>query len=127
MSVPRSLPITLIAYCVAVVALLGAISAGGVLVARTSTGLLPQTLSEQSAFDAQLATARQIREVLARPLPQPQPLGPITAKRANPVPQMVAHTEKKRQAVPQGALDAMAMESRGDAFQYAPVDRYAPH
>ena len=39
---------------------------------------------EKTVLDERIATAREIKETLRRPIPSPEPLGPITAKLANP-------------------------------------------
>jgi hypothetical protein len=44
----------------------------------------------KSAIESQLKSAREIREALAKPIPQPQRLGPIASKPAKPAPNFAA-------------------------------------
>ena len=123
----RTLGIMVVAYAAAALVLIGMIGGGGLWIWQASAGLLPDTSHEKSAFELQLETARNIREVLAKPLPRPGPLPPITAERANPVPRATVIAEKPRR-IPYGAWGAMAMDTRKvPTFQYAPPDRFAPN
>ena len=60
-------------------------------------------------------TAREIQRALATPVPQPPPLGPITAARARPLPSSAAimRPEGKRKKSPNG-YDAMARGSSAE-------------
>jgi hypothetical protein len=58
--------------------------------------------TEKTVLDQRIASARQIREALSRPLPPPEPLPPITAKVAKHNNQQVAAREQResREAAP---------------------------
>ena len=60
---------------------------------------------EPSRMDQMVANAREIRAALLKPVPPPEPLGPITQKPAHPV-QAVSKAIPRR--LPQAALDAYA-------------------
>jgi hypothetical protein len=133
MTVRKSLPVLSLAYGAAITVLAGVILGSVAFAVKASTELLPRESNEQSPFAVQLATARHIRQVLAKPLPQPEPLAPITAKRANPVQQVSVHVEKEkkrqRRRLPQAALNSLAMQPLQSAptFVYPPYDRFAPN
>jgi hypothetical protein len=80
---------------------------------------------EKTVLDERIATAREIKEVLRRPIPRPEPLGPITAKLANPQASKTASAPDKKIKLPQAALDAMAMDQSGarPSVSYSIVDR----
>jgi hypothetical protein len=126
----RTLALMVVAYAATALILIGVISGGGLWALKASARLLPDTSREKTSFELQLETARDIRQVLATPVPPPAPLPPITAKRANPIPRASVMVEKQRRISPE-AREAMAMDTQGQArtfqYQYAPVDRFAPN
>jgi hypothetical protein len=117
-------------YTVAIAAVLAALGACGVIALKATPQLLPPQKRQQSALDIQIEGSRSIREALAKPLPSPTPLAPITAKRANPVPFQVTstmHPKHKSRPNPSQALNAMAMETvQGPSILYPEYDRTAP-
>ena len=91
---------------------------------KTEAGTV-QSRREKTILDERIATAREIKEALRRPIPRPEPLGPITAKLANPQSSKMASAPNKKIKLPQAALDAMAMDQRGKrpSVSYSVVDR----
>jgi hypothetical protein len=76
-----------------------------------------QSPREKTILDDRIATAREIKEALRRP---------ITAKVANPQGNKVASVpEKKKIKIPRAALNAMAMDRGGmsPSGSYSTVDR----
>jgi hypothetical protein len=70
--------IALLAYItVAAVMLVGASGAVAVLIKRSTE---QEQTSFKTAIESQLASAREIREALARPIARPEPLPPISSK-----------------------------------------------
>jgi hypothetical protein len=67
-------------YAAIVAALIGSIAIA-LAVVGSSVASLPSARTK-SAFETQLESAREIREALAKPVPQPERLGPITSKPA---------------------------------------------
>ena len=84
-----------------------------------------QSRREKTVLDERIATAREIKEALRRPIPRPEPLGPITAKLANPQGSKMASSPGKKIKLSQAALDAMAMDQSGarPLVSYSAVDR----
>jgi hypothetical protein len=128
----RSLPALLLVYSTVVATVI----LGGGWVAASVIGN-PEEVTEsqrtKSILDERIATAREIKAILARPQPKIEPLPPITATLANPNASKVAIRspldQPKKHKLSPGALDAMAMGTRqdwGSSFtSYAPVDRGA--
>ena len=95
---------------------------------------------ERTRLEEIVDTAREIRQALARPIPQPPPLEPITQKPAHAVgSRMVEHQSPQKpkvyvrgrrtptDALPSAAMDSFAMEQRSTSPQesYPTVDRHA--
>jgi hypothetical protein len=84
---------------------------------------------EKTVLDERIATAREVKEALRRPIPRPEPLGPITAKVANALGRNVvavpATKTTKITKIPRAALNAMAMDHSGisSSVSYPTVDR----
>jgi len=106
----RSFPVLVGAY---LLVLLVACGVGYALIRTTvaTADATAESKREKTVLDERIATAREIREILSRPQPPIEPLPPITAKRANPVPTKVVGMEgKKTIRLPKEARDAFAME-----------------
>jgi hypothetical protein len=84
-----------------------------------------QSLREKTILAERIATAREIKEALGRPISRPEPLGPITAKLANPPASKTASTSGTKIKLPKAALDAMAMDQSGagPSVSYSAADR----
>jgi len=77
--------------------LVGAIGAGAVAIA-THAPDKQQAAQERSPLQARLDSAREIKEALARPIPAPEPLGPISSKlKPQPQPLQAKVAEAKLQ------------------------------
>jgi hypothetical protein len=84
-----------------------------------------QSPREKTILDERIATAREVKEALRRPIPRPEPLGPITARVANPQGSKIVSAPEKKIKLPRAALNAMAMD-QGDvrsSASYSTVDR----
>lgn len=84
-----------------------------------------QSPREKTVLDERIATAREIKNALRRPIPGPEPLSPITAKLAHPPSSKLASVPQKKIKLPQAARNAMAMEQGGafPAASYSVSDR----
>jgi hypothetical protein len=73
-----------------------------------------QSRSEKTVLDERIATAREIKDALRKPIPRPEPLGPITAKLANPpssnVASMPEQAPRPKIKIPRAAANALAMD-----------------
>jgi hypothetical protein len=92
----------------------------------------PQYQRAKSILDERIATARQIKEILARPQEANEPLPPITAKLVNPKTSQVAihsppeRPKRLRVRLSPEARNAMAMENHlasGRSYTSTAVDR----
>jgi hypothetical protein len=110
----RSIPFLLTVY----VGILGALAlsvgyAYSSITFETEAGAA-QSRREKTVLDERIATAREIKDALRRPLPGPEPLGPITAKLANPAGSKIASAPEKKSRpkikLPSAAVNAMAMD-----------------
>jgi hypothetical protein len=88
---------------------------------------------ERTILDERIANAREIKAALSKPIPRPEPLPPITAKRSNPVPAAVAaqtdalagDTDKpKKPKLSPAARNALAMEHKTDAHANRPAPTF---
>jgi len=59
--------------------LIGAFGAGAMVIAAHAPGK-EQSMQDKSPLQARLDSAREIKEALARPIPAPERLGPISSK-----------------------------------------------
>lgn len=80
---------TLFVYLAVVATLLGGIGAALMVVAKSAV-VTQQTAQDKSPLQVRLESAREIREALAKPVPAPQPLPPITAKLSKPLTKVAA-------------------------------------
>jgi hypothetical protein len=67
-----------------------------------------QSSSADSVLAQRIQTTREIRAALAKPIPPPPPLEPITAKLAHPIETRTATRSTKPKRIPQEAWDAFA-------------------
>ena len=83
---------------------------------------------DRTILDERIATARDIKTALSKPIGRPEPLPPITAERPNPVPAAVAahtdtaatHTDKpKKPKLSPAARNAFAMDQKADAHSHS--------
>jgi hypothetical protein len=112
---------------------LGVLVVGAAYGAVTSTTSIPDTLfawpapslyrsePQPTRLSIAVANAREIREALAKPIPSPAPLSPITAKLAyghlKPGGKGYTATAAKKPKLPKNGLDAMAMDVSANSFR----------
>jgi hypothetical protein len=116
MSKQRGLPmLTLIYFSIFAGALAVTVGIGMVSYGLLAASARTESRREKTVLDERIATAREIREILSRPQPPIEPLPPITAKLANPVPTKVVGMDTKQtpRRLPKEAMDAFAM---GDGY-----------
>lgn len=89
---------------------------------------VPSAKAEQTRLDIVTANAREIRAALARPVQQPQPLGPIREKSAHGLggPNVLARQSVKQKLTPE-AENAFASSSASYASNSEPFDRHRPN
>lgn len=107
----RSLPLVLGGY---LLVLLAACGVGYVLIETTVATAEARTESRlaKTILDERIATAREIKAILSKPQPAIEPLPPITAKLATPVPTKVVGMSGHRAIrLPKEARDAFAMDT----------------
>jgi len=93
-------------YAAVAVALVSAIGVGAAVLAAHVPVIEP-VKQDKSPLQARLDSAREVKEALAKPVPPPEPLGPISSKLKPPSVAKVAEVKtelkpKARRAVPQG-------------------------
>jgi hypothetical protein len=76
---PKSTATALSIYIAVAIALLAGIGVAMAALVASSAGI-QQTAKAKSPLEVQVASAREIREALARPIPGPEPLPPISSK-----------------------------------------------
>jgi hypothetical protein len=97
-------------YAVVVATLIGCIGVAISAIGGSSVGVSSETRAK-SAIESQLESAREIREALAKPIPQPERLGPIASKPAKATPKLAT----ARSAVKRSNAD-VAMKQGRQAF-----------
>ena len=106
-------------YLIAILILVGAFSFGGMAALSPKSSLIGWAAMEEQPpqkqlthLDRAVATAREIREALAKPIPGPAPLPPITAKLAygQLKPNGKGAVAERGPVLPKAAVDAMAMD-----------------
>ena len=86
----------------------------------TGSAIFETQPPQPTRLNEAVANAREIREALARPIPGPPPLPPITAQIAyghlRPGGKGYAGNEQAKPRLPQAARDAMAMDNLSNQF-----------
>ena len=96
----RSLPLTMFLYFAALGVAAAAAYAGGSVLAPAVQGyFLKSHERPQTRLDVVSASAREIREALAKPVGKVEPLPPITARPQHTVTAVTAKAERKAPAV----------------------------
>lgn len=125
----RGLSTTTFMYVAVTGVALGGVAFGLTAVVNAATGLSQQTQREQSLLALRMESSREIRQALAKPLPRPEPLPPITARLAHDVGSGVVASRADRRKLMDEARDAFAgMELSSSGAQssaYAESDRHA--
>jgi hypothetical protein len=92
-----------------------------------STGMARHSEREKSLLDERLATARSIKQVLAKPVPPPEPLAPITDKPEHAAPKLAAAPKPAGSRLSVEARDAMASVDFSAQYQSRPAGNYDRH
>ena len=95
-------------YLIAAIVPCGLAGIGLVWLVSGAEGLTTQPDPSKTVLDARIETAREIRRVLATPIPPPEPLGPIQFKAASTLGGAKKVVAAKRVRLPQEARDAFA-------------------
>lgn len=82
---PKNPATALSIYIAVAIALLAGIGVAIATIVASSAGIQQQTAKPKSPLEVQVASAREIREALARPIAGPEPLQPISSKVKPPV------------------------------------------
>jgi hypothetical protein len=96
-------------YIAVIALLLGGLGVGLVTVVNGAAGLSQAPERDSSVLAQRVQDARDIRAALARPVPHPEPLPPITARPAHAVSAMTA-SRPARRVLSQQARDAFASD-----------------
>jgi hypothetical protein len=78
----RSLPSLLAIYFIIIGMPLACAAIGLALMVQASAGLPQQAEREKTLLDLRVESSREIRQALAKPIPPPEPLPPLTARAA---------------------------------------------
>jgi hypothetical protein len=117
----RSIPFLLFIYF----SIIGTLALGAAFgITKISGDTAQSAKRERTLLNDRIANAREIKRALARPLPKPDPLPPISAKLANPNPGRLSPSVKSAPKVSPEALNAMAMDYRGAPQFYSAYDRH---
>ena len=123
----RSSSSLLLLYVGVIAAALAVIALGLTTIVKASTSMSHTSAREKTLLELQVDSSRQIRQALATAISIP-PLAPITARPARDI--ASAQTNKPlRTKLPQGAMDAMAMDQSGTSSSSASSSaaRYTVH
>jgi hypothetical protein len=124
MSEARKWSNAFLAYCGVTAALVICSSLSLALVINAGAGLSQTAEIEKTLLDYRVESSREIRQALAKPIPRPEPLGPITAKlaRSMEATKLAAKPKLSKQAADAFAsADLPAAPSRS----YAVPDRHS--
>ena len=128
----RGVPFALAVYFAAIGTLLTCAGVGIGQVVKASAGLSQQAGErDKTLVELRAESAREIRHALAKPLPRPEPLSPITARVAHVAGSVVVASRTDRQKLMDQARDAFAgveLSSSGvQSSAFAEPDRHAVH
>jgi hypothetical protein len=124
MSEARKWSKALLTYCGVVAALAICSGLSLALVVNAGAGLSQTAEIEKTLLDYRIESSREIRQALAKPIPRPEPLGPITAKLARSVESTMLAAKPK---LSKQAADAFASADLPavPARTYAVPDRHS--
>src|SRR4029078_6124671 len=80
MSEARNWSKAFLTYCGVAAALVSCSGLSLAVVINAGAGLSQTAEIEKTLLDTRVESSREIRQALAKPIPRPEPLGPITAK-----------------------------------------------
>ena len=104
----RTLPALLAIYFVIIGTPLACAAIGLALIVQASAGLPRQTERERTLLDYRVESSREIRQALAKPVPGPEPLPPLTAKPAHEPSARIVSANRPRPRLSKEARDAFA-------------------
>ena len=123
----RGIPSLLAIYFGIIGTLVAGAGLGLTKIVDASTGMAHHSEREKSLLDERLATARSIKQVLAKPVPRPEPLAPITAKPEHAASKVAAAPKPAPSKLSAEARDAMASTDFSAHSRSAPADNYDRH
>jgi hypothetical protein len=123
----RGIPSLLAVYFGIIGILVAGAGLGLTKIVDASTGMARHSEREKSLLDERLATARSIKQVLAKPVPRPEPLAPITAKPEHAAPKLAAASKPAGPRLTGEARDAMASVDSSAQPQSRPAVNYDRH
>ncbi len=109
--------IAFLAYSGAVVTLVIGSALSLALIVSAGAGLSHTSEIEKTLLDARVESARAIKEALAKPIPRPEPLAPVTAKLARSL-------EAEKQDTKIVAKPRLSKQAR-DAFASGDLSTYS--
>jgi len=123
----RGIPSLLAIYFGIIGTLVAGAGLGLTKIVDASTGMAHHSEREKSLLDERLATARSIKQVLAKPVPRPEPLAPITARPEHAALKVAAAPQPARPKLPAEARDAMASTDFPAQSGSRPANNYDRH
>jgi hypothetical protein len=123
----RGIPFLLTIYFGVIGTLAAGAGLGLMKVVDASSGMARHSERENSLLNERLATARNIKQVLAKPVPRPEPLAPITAKPEHAAAKVAAAAKPARPKLSAEARDAMASTDVSAPSRSPPAGNYDRH
>ena len=123
----RGIPSLLAIYFGIIGILVAGAGLGLTKIVDASTGMARHSEREKSLLDERLATARNIKQALAKPVPRPEPLAPITAKPEHAAPKLAAAIKPGGARLSVTARDSMASVDFPAQSQSRPAGNYDRH
>ena len=123
----RGIPSLLAIYFGIIGILVAGAGLGLTKIVDASTGMARHSEREKSLLDERLATARNIKQMLAKPVPRPEPLAPITAKPEHAASKVAATPTPARSKLSAEARDAMASTDVSAQVRSGPANNYDRH
>jgi hypothetical protein len=121
----RGIPSLLAIYFGIVGILVAGAGFGLTKIVDASAGMARHSEREKSLLDERLATARNIKQMLAKPVPRPEPLAPITAKPEHAASKVAVTPARPKLSAE--ARDAMASTDFPAQSRARPADNYDRH
>ena len=123
----RGIPSLLAIYFGIIGILVAGAGLGLTKIVDASTGMARHSEREKPLLDERLATARNIKQALAKPVPRPEPLAPITAKPEHAASKVAAAPLPARHKLSAEARDAMASVDFPAQSRSRPAGNYDRH
>ena len=121
----RGIPSLLAIYFGIVGILVAGAGFGLTKIVDASAGMARHSEREKSLLDERLATARNIKQMLAKPVPRPEPLAPISAKPEHAASKVAVTPARPKLSAE--ARDAMASTDFPAQSRTRPADNYDRH